>query len=112
MLVVRPDRRVVVARDALHASSAQTFDAFVRPRSVPDQIAEMKRRVDAGPLRNVLQHGIESRKIRVNVGDQCVSHVTSLGLDGWFMLTHTVPPAVCARASRRSVVPDRAMLCR
>ena len=84
VLVVRRDRRVVVARDAGIPLLDDSRDDLVRPWRVADEIAEVVRRVDVARARDVREHRIERRQVGVNVGDECVrsfDHAVGRGSD-------------------------------
>src|SRR5919109_4095338 len=73
VFVVGGNRGVIVPRHARNRGVDERGNHFVRPRCVSDQIAQVIRRADV-PGRDVTEHRLKRRQVRVNVGNERVSH--------------------------------------
>ncbi|CAN5747198.1 hypothetical protein BH23GEM5_BH23GEM5_00770 [soil metagenome] len=74
VLVVGGHRRVVIARDPFNPESFEQGYGFVWPGRVSHQVTQVVRGVDTGAGADVVEHGLERRKIGVDIRDQCISH--------------------------------------
>jgi len=68
----------VVPGDADVFLLAQELNTLVRVRPVADHIPEAPYFLHPSPLLNVLQHGGKSFQIRVNIGNNGVTHLVKI----------------------------------
>lgn len=74
VLVVEPHGRIVVPRDAGDLCVQNSLHRFVGPGSVANEVAQMVSSIDVGARRDVSEHRVQCRKVRVNVRNERVLH--------------------------------------
>lgn len=69
----------MVAGNAKVTMLTQKLDTFMRVRTVADHVAEAPYFLSSAPLLQILQYGLESCQVAVNVSQNSIAHLESLG---------------------------------